>query len=583
MPPDTENGAGPSRWGRVPAEAAAAVFSAFVDYNLEFGSITRRAERRFREREWKLGARDAVERIELYDRRVEKCLAGLVGRMGRAVAEEEAWNATRTAFAALIADCPDREFYKTFFNSITRKVFDTVGVNDAVEFVALDLEPTIDTGSAPTREYATGAGLEASLPRLLAELPWSDLIVDRDAAVRLLAGEVAAFTAVRGLRGSVDGIELLEPVFYRGSRAFVVGRMRAADWFLPLVIAFRHDDGGIAVDSVMMSDYEVRPLFGFSRSYFHADLPAVGAGLRFLRTLMPGKPTDELYTVLGRARQGKTERYRSLFRHLGQSSDLFTHAEGERGMVMIVFTLASLDIVFKVIRDRFAFPKTTTREEVMDKYRFVFRHDRVGRLVDAQEFRRLRFPRRRFAPAVLEELLSQAALACRIEGEDLIIEHCYLERRMKPLDVYLREADGAAARRAIRDYGQAMRDLALSNVFPGDLLLKNFGVSRHGRVIFYDYDELCLVTDCRFRDLPEARHDEDEWRAEPWFYVGPNDVFPAQWLEFLGLRDELRAEFLRHHAELLTADWWRRLKALHEAERHLEVVPYQARRAALAS
>lgn len=219
----------------------------------------------------------------------------------------------------------------------------------------------------------------------------------------------------------------------------------------------------------------------------------------------------------------------------------------------------------------------------MDKYRFVFRHDRVGRLVDAQEFRRLRFPRRRFAPAVLEELLSQAALACRIEGEDLIIEHCYLERRMKPLDVYLREADGAAARRAIRDYGQAMRDLALSNVFPGDLLLKNFGVSRHGRVIFYDYDELCLVTDCRFRDLPEARHDEDEWRAEPWFYVGPNDVFPAQWLEFLGLRAELRAEFLRHHAELLTADWWRRLKALHEAERHLEVVPYQARRAALAS
>ncbi len=583
MQPDTDQQAGPARWGRVPGDAAAAIFAAFTDYNLEFGSITRRAERRFREREWKLGARDAVERIELYDRRVEKCLAGLVGRMGRAVAEQEAWNATRAAFADLIADCPDREFYKTFFNSITRKVFDTVGVNDSVEFVALDLEPTIDTGSAPTREYATAAGLAAVLPGVLADLPWSDLVADQAAAARMVAGEITAFTAARGLRGAVDGIEVLEPVFYRGSRAFLVGRLRAADWFLPLVIALRHDETGVAVDSVMMSEYEVRPLFGFSRSYFHVDLPAVGAGLRFLRTLMPGKPTDELYTVLGRAKQGKTERYRSLFRHLGQSSDLFSHAEGARGMVMIVFTLASLDIVFKVIRDRFAFPKTTTREEVMDRYRFVFRHDRVGRLVDAQEFRRLRFPRQRFAPAVLEELLAEAALGCRIEGDDLIIEHCYLERRMKPLDVFLREADAAAARRAIRDYGQAMRDLALSNVFPGDLLLKNFGVSRHGRVIFYDYDELCLVTDCRFRDLPEARHAEDELRAEPWFYIGPNDVFPAQWLDFLGLRGALREEFLRHHAELLTADWWRRLKALHEAERHLEVVPYQARRAAASS
>lgn len=219
----------------------------------------------------------------------------------------------------------------------------------------------------------------------------------------------------------------------------------------------------------------------------------------------------------------------------------------------------------------------------MDKYRFVFRHDRVGRLVDAQEYRRLRFPKARFAPDLLEELLSEAALGCRVEGDDLIMEHCYMERRMKPLNVYLQQADAASARRAIRDYGQAIRELALSNVFPGDLLLKNFGVSRHGRVIFYDYDELCLVTECSFRDLPAPRDDEDEWRAEPWFYVAPNDVFPAQWLEFLGIRGELRQEFLAHHAELLSADYWRRLRAMHEAEQHMEIVPYTARRAVAAA
>ena len=563
--------------------AATAIFAAFEEYNQEFRNITRRAQRRFAEREWKLGARDAVERIELYDRRVERCVAGLVGRMGRHIADEPAWSAVRTLFAEMIVDCPDREFYKTFFNSLTRKIFGTVGVNPAVEFIALDLEPTLDAGEIPSREYDASAGLVPAVERVLGELPSGRLFRDLSGSAELVCREIAGFKAARGLEGEVQRIEMLEPVFYRATRAFLVGRMSGGGWALPLVIALKHEDDGVSVDAVMMSEYEVRPLFGFSRSYFHADLAPVGAAVRFLRTIMPGKPTDELYTVLGRAKQGKTERYRTLFRHLQHSSDRFTHAEGERGMVMIVFTLDSLDIVFKVIRDRFAYPKTATREEVMDKYRFVFRHDRVGRLVDAQEYRRLRFPKARFAPELLAELLSEAALGCRLDGDDLIVEHCYMERRMKPLDVYLREADGVTARRAIRDYGQAIRDLALSNVFPGDLLLKNFGVSRHGRVIFYDYDELCLVTECSFRDLPAARDDEDEWRAEPWFYVAPNDVFPAQWLEFLGIKGELREEFLVHHAELLGADYWRRLRAMHEAEAHLEVVPYSVRRAATAA
>jgi isocitrate dehydrogenase kinase/phosphatase len=558
---------------------AAAIFAAFEDYNQEFRSITRRAQRRFEDREWQLGARDAVERIELYDRRVERCVANLVGRMGRRIADEDAWVAIRAEFGGLIAGCPDREFYKTFFNSLTRKIFGTVGVNADVEFIALDLEPTLDAGSVPARSYAVSPDPEATIVRMLGELPWGHRFADAAASASLIAAEITGFIAARGLAGGVRRIEMLDPVFYRATRAFLVGRMDGEGWSLPLVVAVKHEAEGAAVDAVMMSDYEVRPLFGFSRSYFHVDLEHVGAAVRFLRGIMPGKATDELYTVLGRAKQGKTERYRTLFRHLQHSTDLFTHAEGERGMVMIVFTLDSLDIVFKVIRDHFAPPKTATREEVMDKYRFVFKHDRVGRLVDAQEFRRLRFPKARFAPALLDELLTSAALTCRLDGDDLIVEHCYLERRMKPLNVYLQQAGTAAARRAIRDYGQAMRDLALSNVFPGDLLLKNFGVSRHGRVIFYDYDELCLVTECNFRDLPAPQDDEDEMRAEPWFYVGPNDVFPEQWLDFLGIKGELREEFLAHHRELLTADYWRRLKASHAAERHLEVVPYTTRRA----
>ncbi len=563
---------------------AAEIFTAFEDYNQTFRAITRRADRRFVERAWQHGQRDAVERIELYDRRVEKCVADLVGRLGGHIAEVAMWREIKAEYASLIAGCPDRKFDATFFNSLTRKTFKTVGVNRDVEFTSVaDEEGESHSpprpGELPIRAAPPGTGLLGAVEILLAGAPWARHYADQTAAAQFVADEIEVILRARALSAEGLHIEALQPVFYRATRAFLVGKVAGDGWMLPLVIAFAHPDNGIMADAVMMSEHEVRPLFGFSRSYFHADLPAVEPAVQYLSSIMPGKPLDEIYTVLGRAKQGKTERYRSLFRHLARSTDSFVHAEGIRGMVMIVFTLYSSELIFKVIRDRFAEPKTVSREEVMQKYQFVFQNDRVGRLVDAQEYRQLRFPKARFSSELLEELLTSASSTCRIEGSHLIIGHCYMERRMKPLDVFLRESGPYAARRAVRDYGQAIRDLALSNVFPGDLLLKNFGVSRHGRVVFYDYDELCLITECTFRDMPTARDDEDEMRAEPWFYVGTSDVFPEQFLEFLGLRGELREEFLQHHEDLLTADYWRKLKACHLAEQHLEVVPYTRRRA----
>lgn len=371
--------------------AAAAIFTAFEDYNEKFRSITRRAQRRFEAREWQLGQRDAVERIELYDHRVERCLAGLVGTLGRHIAEEATWSAARLQFSRLIAACPDRQFHATFFNSLTRKVFATIGVNPAVEFVTESDDP--QKSAAPVVEIGLQSGLVEGLEALLAGLPWAAQLHDVVRSAEFIAGEIQGVLTVRGLVPELTRLEVLEPVFYRATRAYVVGRISGEGWTFPLVIACAHPESGIVADTVMISDYELRPLFGFSRSYFHADLAAVEPVVRYLRSIMPGKPVDELYAVLGRAKQGKTERYRSLFRHLAVSADLFVHAEGIPGMVMIVFTLNSSDLVFKVIRDHFAYPKTSSREEVMEKYRFVFRHDRVGRLVDAQEFRRLRFPR----------------------------------------------------------------------------------------------------------------------------------------------------------------------------------------------
>jgi isocitrate dehydrogenase kinase/phosphatase len=277
---------------------------------------------------------------------------------------------------------------------------------------------------------------------------------------------------------------------------------------------------------------------------------------------MPGNPVDELYTILGRAKQGKTERYYALRRHLAQSFDVFVHAPGQRGLVMVVFTLPSHDLVFKVIRDRFGPPKNTSRAEVMEKYRWIFEHDRVGRLVDAQEYKQLRLPKARFMPALLQELLTESGSVCRLDGEDLIVGHCYIERRLRPLDMFLRDADSAAAEGALLDYGDALRELAGNDVFPGDLLFKNFGVTSQGKVVFYDYDEVTSLRECNFRDLPVASNEEEEFSAEPWFFVAPNDVFPEQWLPFMGIPPELLDSFKAMHGELLGPHWWRKLQSM---------------------
>lgn len=559
------------------SNAANTIFASFEDYNHEFCIITQRAHRRFEEREWKLGQRDAVERIELYDHRVVACLADLVGIMGAHIANQNTWRQVRDQYSERISHCTDSEFYKTFFNSLTRKAFNTIGVNTDVEFLAPDLEPTLNGSEPPVRSYLNEDSLVPIVESILEQFPSAQLFRDFARTTRFVIDEIHDYAEACHQGNPIRTVEMLAPVFYRATRAFLVGRIQGDGWISPLILAFKNDNDGIVVDAVITSSNEVRSLFGFSRSYLHVDLPAVGAAVKFLRSFMPKKGVDELYTVLGRAKQGKTERYRRLYKHLTASTDEFVPAEGERGMVMIVFTLPSYDLVFKVIRDRFAFPKTTSRADVMEKYQFVFKHDRAGRLVDAQEFRQLRFSKSRFCAELLGELLDQAAHACRVDGDDLIIEHCYIERRLRPLNLYLHEVNGLAARQAVIDYGQAIKDLARSNVFPGDLLLKNFGVTANGRIIFYDYDELCLVTDCSFRDLPSARFEEDETRAEPWFYVGQNDVFPEQFANFLGLPKRLRETFMQYHQDLLTADYWRSLKSCHEADKLLEVIPYADR------
>jgi isocitrate dehydrogenase kinase/phosphatase len=540
-----------------PQLAAELIAAQFLDYNEEFSRITRRAAAHFLSGDGNARERDAVARIELYEQRVARALDALHAAGASAV--PAFWVAAMAAYDRLIERVPDGDFYRTFFNSVTRDLFGTVGVDPSVEYCATHIGRA--SGSVPMRIFPAAGSLQGAIADVLADLPFAQSLASPEAAARRIGAELGRHFESQPHSAAPVSIEMIEPLFYRAGLALLVGRLIGDSAVTPLVIAFRNGADGVQVESVLLSRNEISAQFGYANSYFHVDLPVVGAAVTLLRSFMPRKPVDELYTVLGRAKQGKTERYFALRRHLDSSIDAFVHAPGERGLVMIVFTLPSHDLVFKVIRDRFGAPKHTTRAEVMDRYQFVVRHDRAGRMVDAQEFRRLRLPLARFMPALANELLAEAAQGCRIEGEDLIVEHCYVERRLQPLNLYLRDAEPAAAEATIIDYGNALRDLASTNIFAGDLLLKNFGVTRNGRVIFYDYDEVSLLGECEFRELPVARSDEEETSAEPWFYVGPRDVFPEQWLPFLAMPSALREVFLARHGELLTAPWWRARQA----------------------
>jgi len=565
-------------------DCAAAIVAAFARYNAEYRAITRRAPERFENRDWNGVQADVVERLDLYSSMVNQTASELRQRLGARAMDTVLWASIKTLYGGQIAGLTDPEFLKTFFSSITRRLFGTVGVDAAIEFFALDVDPLRGIGSSvSTNRYGNRGSVELLFEELISDFRFRTPWLDFESSVRHVATDVKLHLQQIGEARPLREVEVIQPVFYQMSRAYVVGRILGEGWMLPLAIAFRNTPRGVLVDAVMLRESDVSILFSFTRSYFHVDLERVGEAVLFLRSILPGKPTSEMFTVLGRAKQGKTERFREIFWHLDETGDRFIRAPGERGLVMACFTLENFDVIFKVIRDTFPAVKSIRREEVMAKYDMVFKHDRAGRLVDAQEFKRIRLPRHRFDPDMLAELTSECALNVHVENDDVIVDHAYIERRMIPLNLYLRSAKPEDAELAVIEYGQAIRDLAYTNIFAGDLLLKNFGVTRHNRVIFYDYDELCRITDCRFRDLPQASTDEDEMRAESWFYVADNDVFPETFLNFLGFEGRLREVFLDKHGEILEAGWWRALQERLRSGDVVEVLPYHPHRVRVAS
>ena len=551
----------PPTTSRLANLAAQAIREGFSEYRRRFRALTAASVVSFERRDWAQSRGDSQARLALYRQvvdAVEERVRGVLGERGN---DRVVWVGCKAVYSGLIAERQDWDIAETFFNSITRRVFRTVGVDPLIEFVDTDFDaPPTTSRTRCFKRYEATKGPRFLFERVLIDrthsINWDDL--RRDAT--LIVERLSALLGADSLDDPLAA-ELLRPIFYRGKGAYVVGRLLTTDDEaepgLPFALALRNGPSGLFVDAALLGESEVSDLFCFTRSYFHVDTPRPHDLVRFLAQLLPSRTRGELYISMGHPKQGKTELYRDVLAALETTDAQFVHAPGVKGLVMVVFLLPGLDLVFKVIRDRFPPNKPTSAAKVKDRYRWVYTHDRAGRLVDAQPFEHLQLPLDRFSPALLDELFEECGRSARVESGDLILGLAYVEARVRPLDLYLREVDEQTARAAVLDFGEAIRDMAACNIFPGDMLCKNFGVTDQGRVAFYDYDELTELTTCRFREIPEARNEEDELRAEPWFSVGPDDVFPEEFPRFLGFDRSQRKLFRDRHGDLFEADWWR--------------------------
>ncbi|TSE33687.1 bifunctional isocitrate dehydrogenase kinase/phosphatase [Tepidimonas charontis] len=584
-------------------DIARAMIDGFNRHYQLFRAESARAKFRFEAQDWAGQQRAQRERIAFYDLRVKECVTRLEREFRASQQPMEVWQQAKLLYIGMLVDHRQPELAETFFNSVTTKILhrsyfqnDFIFVRPAISTEYI--EPEDPNAHTTYRCYYPKSidELRTALTRMIEDfglsVPFEDLRRDVDDVMRAL---LPLFDHTR-LRPNFQ-IQVLHSLFYRNKGAYAVGKLINGFQELPFALPILHNGRGqLVIDAFLHGEDDLLMLFSFARAYFMVDMEVPSAYVQFLRSMMPRKPRAEFYNALGLAKQGKTLFYRDFLYHMRHSTDQFRIAPGIKGMVMLVFDLPSFPFVFKVIKDHFPPQKDTTREQIRAKYQLVKQHDRVGRMADTLEFSEVGFPRARFSDELIAELQKYAPSQIEIgdrngDGNiEVVIKHVYIERRMIPLNIYLQECFDALARdpadarakrqleHAVIEYGNAIKDLIAANIFPGDMLWKNFGITRHGKVVFYDYDEIEYITDCNFRRVPPPRNEDDELSGEVWYSVGPHDVFPETFGPFLLSHPKVREIFMAHHADLLDVEYWQAHKERILAGHVHDVFPYERER-----
>ncbi|PKO90688.1 MAG: bifunctional isocitrate dehydrogenase kinase/phosphatase [Betaproteobacteria bacterium HGW-Betaproteobacteria-10] len=545
-------------------QIALALIQGFNKHYQLFRAASKEAKTRFEKADW-LGVHKAVrERIRFYDDRVDECVVRLRHEFDAEHLDDNTWQQVKLLYIGLLLNHKQPELAETFFNSVTTKILHRDYFRNDFIFV----RPTVSTENIEAEfepiyrsYYAIEGGLRSTVRKIVEDFQWQRAFTDLARDINHVYHAVHHYLKTMPTREVNFQIQVLGSAFYRNKAAYIIGKAINGSAEYPFAIPVLHDENGqLYLDTVLLDAWRIGLLFSLSRAYFMVDMEVPSGYVQFLRAILPNKPRSELYIMLGLGKQGKTMFFRDFIYHLHHSEDKFIMAPGIRGLVMLVFTLPSYPYVFKIIKDVFGASKNMDRATVKRKFMLVKQVDRVGRMADTLEFSNAAFPLKRFNAEVMEELQTLAPNCFEIDGETLVIKHLYIERRMEPLNIHLdrmeRSNNLAGLEHAIKEYGSAIRELAQANIFPGDMLWKNFGITRYGRVVFYDYDEIEYMTDCNFRKIPPAPNFEAEMSGEVWYPVAKNDVFPEEFSTFLLASPTLRKIFHQHHRDLLSAKFW---------------------------
>jgi isocitrate dehydrogenase kinase/phosphatase len=561
-------------------QIATTIVSGFDRHFTIFSAITKGAKHRFENADWEGERVASRDRILFYDIRVKDAIGELQKLFDLEPFDSQLWFDVKREYVLLISNHLQPELAETFYNSVFCALFHRDYFDNDYIFVRSSVSTEFIDSDKPSYHvyYPAKRGFRSSIKQVLLDsgfsLPFEN--IERD--VRNITQALIKHSFPRPRHAHLNfQFQVISSVFYRNKAAYIVGRAINSNLEVPFAIPILHSgNDSVYCDAIIIGKQGLTRLFEFSYVYFMVDHPVPSSIVTFLRLLMPTRSKESFYSSIGFHKQGKTVFYRDFLHHLKHSEDKLIFAPGIKGMVMAVFTLPSYPYVFKVIRDRFPPPKKTTRQEVLDTYRLVKMHDRVGRMSDVLEYSHVALPRARFADDLLEELYETCADSVSEEGSQIVIKHLYIERRMTPLNIAVQQADDRYLARLMKGYGDAIKELAAADIFPGDLLMKNFGVTGQGqgRVVFYDYDEICYLTECNFRKIPEPLYPEDEMAAEPWFSVAANDVFPEQFATFLFANNRIRQAFMKHHRDLLEADFWIQKQENIKAGVYEDVFPY---------
>jgi isocitrate dehydrogenase kinase/phosphatase len=563
-------------------EIAQAMLDGFNRHYTLFREASAGAQRRFEAADWHGQQRAQRERIEFYDKRVDEAAERLQREFQASTLPKDVWQQVKLHYIGLLTNLSQPELAETFFNSVTTKILhrsyfhnDFIFVRPAVstEYIENDEPTSLPTYRAyyPTKDTLRDTWLRI-IENFQLQREFEDLGRDIDHVMNAVATQLGDFRMRTNFQ-----LQVLSSMFFRNKGAYIVGKIINGFDEMPFALPVLHGPrGALVIDAALFGEDDLLLVFSFARAYFMVNMEVPSAYVQFLRSMMPRKPRSEIYSAIGLQKQGKNLFYRDFLAHLRHSSDRFRIAPGIKGMVMLVFDLPSFPYVFKVIKDFYPPQKETTREIIKSKYLLVKQHDRVGRMADTLEYSNVAFPRARFEDELVAELKHFCTSLIEEDGDSLVIRHVYIERRMIPLNIYLQEATPAQIEHAVVEYGNAIKDLVRANIFPGDMLWKNFGVTRHGKVVFYDYDEIEYLTDCTFRKVPTPRNEEEEMSGEVWYTVGPKDVFPETFGPFLLGNPAVREVFMKHHADLLEAAFWQGHKERILAGYVHDVFPYEA-------